>query len=109
MGIPERQLPSQQRFLLEEAVGKVMARKVAIGKCRKSEEVWREEQRGQHSEGENNGKSRFFGRDSSVPSLMRVAHRSFAGRSVEMDTCSQPKEGMEPSIDTVLAPGWIQA
>ena len=46
MGIPERQLPSQQRFLLKEAVGKVMARKVAIGKCRKSEQVRREEQHG---------------------------------------------------------------
>ena len=62
-----------------------MARKVAIGKCRKSEEVWREEQRGQHSEGENNGKSRFFGRDSSVPSSVRAAHPSITARSVEMD------------------------
>ena len=50
MGIPDRQLPSQQRFLLKEAVGQVMARKVAIGKCRQSEQVRREEQRGQCAE-----------------------------------------------------------
>ena len=85
-----------------------MARKVAIGKCRQSEEVRREEQRYQHSEGDSNGKSRFGRRDSSVPSLMRVAHRSFAGRSVEIHVFPA-KRGNGTTIDTVLAPGWIQA